>query len=138
MESIVKLINVDIMINTISLLSSNSTVKFLCNSAEHTFGGGMHCIQERVFTADIGRGICRKENWIGWEDWLPLGIDGMNSFSDIRLVDCRYQCRGDVTGEGKMKFSRVCWKWRLFFGIGNGVMAAIFGGLDNSCIILFL
>ena len=57
-----KIINVDIIINTISLLSNNRTEELLCNSAEHAFGGGMHFMQKRVFMADVGRGIRQKEN----------------------------------------------------------------------------
>ena len=71
-------------------------------------------------------------------DRLRLGIDGMNGVGDVRFVDCRCQHRGDVTGGDKLGFSGVCWKWRMYSGIGCGMMAAIFGGLDNSCIILFL
>ena len=47
------------MINTVSFLSGNSTDELLLNTAEHAFGGGIHCLQEGVFSADIGRGICR-------------------------------------------------------------------------------
>ena len=98
----------------------------------------MHCVQEGVFSVDIGRGICRKENEVGWEDRLPVGIYGMNCVCDVWFVDCRCQYRGGVTGGDKMGFGKVCWKRRMFSGIGCGVVAAIFGGLDKSCIILFL
>ena len=56
---IVQLVNVYLMVNTVSFLSSNSTEDLLLNAAEHAFGGCMHCVQVGVFSADIGWGICR-------------------------------------------------------------------------------
>ena len=67
-----------------------------------------------------------------------MGIDGMHGFGDVWLVDCHYQRRGDVTGGDEIGFSRVYGKLRMFSGIECGVVAAIFGCLDNSCIMLFL
>ena len=56
---IVQFVNVDIVINAVCFLTSNSTEELLLNAPEHAFGGCMHCVQEGVFSADIGRGICR-------------------------------------------------------------------------------
>lgn len=41
-----KLVNVDIIIDTSSLLPDNSTEKFSCNTVEHTNVGDIHFMQE--------------------------------------------------------------------------------------------
>ena len=41
---IVQFVNVDIVINTVCFLTSNSTEELLLNAAEHAFGEVIHCV----------------------------------------------------------------------------------------------
>ena len=65
---IVQLVNVDVVINAVCFLTSNGTEESLLSAAEHALSGCMHCVQEGVFAAYIGRCIGRQEDGIGWED----------------------------------------------------------------------